>query len=89
MTNLPLLSLVTQPLGAADNETASQAVLAYRGILLVLGMSLCLAAISLVQHILSRKTPLRLLAASVVVLTTVVAVATVAWRVYPAVVSAL
>ncbi|MEU8611850.1 hypothetical protein AB0C29_28075 [Actinoplanes sp. NPDC048791] len=89
MTNLPLLSLLTQPLASTDHEPAAQAVLALRGVLLVLGMSLCLAAVHLVQHILASRMPLRRLAASFVVATTVVALSTVAWRIYPAVISAL
>jgi hypothetical protein len=89
MTNLPLLSLLTQPLAGTNNEPAAQAVLALRGVLLVLGVSLCLAAVNLVQHILASRMPLRRLAASFVVATTVVALSTVAWRIYPAVISAL
>jgi multisubunit Na+/H+ antiporter MnhF subunit len=87
MTNVPLLSLMTHPLASTDNETTAQTVLAFRGVLLILGMSLCLAAVRLVKHILSRRTPVRLLAASCVVLTTVAALAVVAWRFYPIVAS--
>jgi hypothetical protein len=89
MTNLPLLSLMTQPLANTDSETTAQAVLALRGVLLILGMSLSLAAVRLVQHILSSRKPLRRLAASLVVATTVAALSAIAWRIYPTVISAL
>jgi hypothetical protein len=89
MTNLPLLSLLTQPLAGTNHEPAVQAVPALRGVLLVLGVSLCLGAVNLVQLILASRMPLRRLAASFVIATTVAALCTVAWRIYPAVISAL
>jgi hypothetical protein len=89
MTNLPLPSLLTQPLAGTDHVPAAQAVPDHRGVLLMLGVSLFLAAVGLVQHILTSRMPLRRVAASAVVATTVVALSAAAWRTYPAVLSAL